>query len=77
MGKYEKMIKKMQDSYVQKENDLTFCRQRLQEAQEMAKLAAADPQKATRSRLYSMNESVLSSISKHSEKMKGEEGGTE
>ena len=64
------MIKKMQDSYVQKENDLTFCRQRLQEAQEVAKRAVVDPEKA-RSRIYSMNESVISS--KHSEKINDDE----
>jgi hypothetical protein len=70
MGNYEKIIKKMQDSYVQKENDLTFCRQRLQEAQEVAKRAAVDPEKA-RSRIYSMNESVVSS--KHSEKINNDD----
>ena len=57
------MIKKMQDSYVQKENDLTFCRQKLQEAQEVAKRGVMDPNKA-RSRIYSISDSVISS--KHS-----------
>lgn len=68
------MIKKMQDSYVQKENDLTFCRQRLQEAQEVAKRAVVDPEKA-RSRIYSMNESVVSS--KRSDKINDDEEGSE
>ena len=68
------MIKKMQDSYVQKENDLTFCRQRLQEAQEVAKRAVFDPEKA-RSRIYSMNESVVSS--KRSDKINDDEEGSE
>jgi hypothetical protein len=68
------MIKKMQDSYVQKENDLTFCRQRLQEAQEVAKRAVVDPEKA-RSRIYSMNESVISS--KRSDKINDDEEGSE
>ena len=68
------MIKKMQDSYVQQENDLTFCRQRLQEAQEVAKRAVVDPEKA-RSRIYSMNESVISS--KRSDKINDDEEGSE
>ena len=70
MGKYEKMIKKMQDSYGQKENDLTFCRQRLQEAQEVAKRAVVDPENA-RSRIYSMNDSIVSS--KRSEKINNDD----
>jgi hypothetical protein len=37
LGKYDKMIKKMQDGYAQKEHDLVVCRQRLQEVEERAK----------------------------------------
>jgi N-acetylglutamate synthase-like GNAT family acetyltransferase len=36
LGKYEKMIKKMQESYMQKEHDYTVCEQRMQEIQEKA-----------------------------------------
>ena len=64
------MIKKMQDSYGQMENDLTFCSQRLQEAQEGAKRAVMDPEKA-RIRIYSMNDSIVSS--KRSEKINNDD----
>ena len=36
LGKYDKMIRRMQDGYTQKEHDLGVCRQRLQEVEERA-----------------------------------------
>jgi hypothetical protein len=37
LGKYEKMIKKMQDAFEHRDHDLLVCRQRLQEVQDKAK----------------------------------------
>ena len=50
------MIKRMQDGYAQKDDDLVVCRQRLQEVQEKATKQAD----RVNSRHYSMNESVVS-----------------
>ncbi len=64
LGKYEKMIKKMQESYMQKEHDYTVCEQRMQEIQEKALQQQDfdnDRKDRVNSRLYSMNESIASS----------------
>lgn len=67
LGKYEKIIKKMADSCAQKESDYVVCEQRLKEVQDRA----AHQRERVDTRVYSMNDSIVSS--KRSKKINDDE----